>query len=171
MAGAATAAEPSCGRWPYKSLPTKLASLYRFATFRPAPAVEQDRTSNVLSHHGKLAGQTPGEPRSDREPDWEHDHPKRIENPGRTRPADLPNRHQDCRCGSSGTHDREGGISRRVELPNLATGKVTMLFCRDSLDGGATASSGGVMVSHEPCGAPAQVRPPNRTGNPTGICL
>src|ERR1039457_5158212 len=95
--------------------------------------VEEDRTSNVLSHDGKLAGQTPGEPRSDRVPDWEPDQPKRIENPGRTRPADLPNRHQDCRCGSSGAHDREGGISRPVELPNLATGKVTMLLCRDSL--------------------------------------
>src|SRR6266568_7869601 len=133
MVAAVTAAEPNCGRWPCKSLPTRLAWLFRFVTFRPAPASGTRSNIECFVTSRKTGGANPGEPRSDCELDWEHDHPKRIENPGRTRPADLPNGHQDCGCGSSGTHDREVGISRRVELPYLSTSKVTMLFWRASL--------------------------------------
>ena len=82
----------------------------------------------------RLWGQTPGEPRSDCELDWEHDHRQGIEDPGRTRPADLANGHPGCGCGSSETEDRKGGLPRRVELPDLVAPKVTMLLVRTSLD-------------------------------------
>ena len=43
--------------------------------------VEQDRAPDVLPHHRELAGPAAGQPRGDRQPDREHDHDDRPEDP------------------------------------------------------------------------------------------
>lgn len=40
--------------------------------------MEQDRASNVLSHHPQLARPSLGQPRSRRQPDWQHDPPEGL---------------------------------------------------------------------------------------------
>jgi len=54
---------------------------------------EQDRASDVLSHHPKLARPPAGQSRSDRQPDREHGHAGRVEDSSGTRHGPLPDRH------------------------------------------------------------------------------
>ena len=83
--------------------------------------VEQDRTSNVLPHHEQLAGPTPGQPRGHCQFDREHDHQNGTPNPIRIGrelyQAGIKVADEDL----AELIIESRRISRRVELPNVAT--------------------------------------------------
>jgi hypothetical protein len=107
----------------------------------PLPArnqqMEQDRASDVLSYHAKLARTTAGESRSHRQSDRQHNHASRSENSCRTGSRQVPHRHQDHRCRVGFPQSQAGQVSRRLELcgPANTEVKFVMLLLRDALVG------------------------------------
>ena len=82
--------------------------------------VEQDRAPHVLPHHTELAWTSPGEPRSDHQPDLQHRDQTGFDHPGGTRSQLLADRNQGDRRATGGNKHHTRRIPRRLELLHSA---------------------------------------------------
>ena len=78
--------------------------------------VEQDRASDVLSHHRELARATAGEPAGGGEPDRPHEDQERLDDPLGVGPQQLPDGADGERRTDAGTESEARSVSRRMEL-------------------------------------------------------